>query len=317
MLPRMGSEDAGAASERRAAWLEACCAGFALLGVVLPLAYDAPLFAPWRAGLEALLTDPASARGTPTLGLLLGITGGSIAGKWVAHLAIVRCALRRRLRWARYASIAGLLSWFLLDSAVSISEGALFNVLWVNLAPLLVFGVPLLAAARRDDGPTPPARRSRGLRRAALAVQVAMAVGALSGVVIAAGPDTIAFAPWRAALADAHFGGGAIPHDALVIARVLFGPIGGTVLAQFVLLAAIARFAIARGEAWGAPACAASLLAWFAVDAGWSFAHDAAFNAWMVDVPTLLLTLPPLAWAAREVARARARPAGAGAHDPV
>lgn len=303
--------------DARAAWLEACCVAFVLLGALLPVAYGSPAFAAWRAGLESLVGRDEVASARPTLDLLLGITGGSIAGKWVVHLALVRFGIRRRLRWARDASLAGLVAWFALDSAVSIARGALFNVIWVNLLPLVVFGAPLALGGSRDVRVLPPIETPPRLRRASRVLLAALVLGAGSGFVIALGGETILFAPWREGLSAAHFGGQTIPPATSEAALVFFGPIGGAVLGQFVLLAMIARHAIPRGEPWAWKACAASIGAWFLIDTGWDLVHGGLFNVLMVNVPTLLLTVPPLAWVALETRAARAQIAAAAARGSV
>ncbi|MCA9644347.1 MAG: hypothetical protein KC492_26815, partial [Myxococcales bacterium] len=71
-----------------------------------------------------------------TAKLLLGILGGSIAGKWVAaaYVVVRGGAFAKRTLWV------GLLSWFLIDSFVSARHGAWFNIWMINIVPLVLTG---------------------------------------------------------------------------------------------------------------------------------------------------------------------------------
>ena len=54
---------------------------------------------------------------------------------------------KRRERWSYVALWAGLLSWFVIDSAVSLFYGAVYNVTLINLVALVSIGLPLLMTA--------------------------------------------------------------------------------------------------------------------------------------------------------------------------
>lgn len=274
-------------------WLGVVCVAFVVLGAVLPWAYETAVFAMYRDALEAALGDPGEAL-APARTLLFGITGGSIVGKWIAHLALVEAFVRTRSEWAWRANIVGLVSWFALDSIVSIAHGAWWNLAYVNTVPLFVFG-GLLVRARREivdhaDPPEPSATR----RPIALA-RIAMGAGAVSGLVIAFGGTTALFGPWRTAFEVL-----VSPTDraaALHLFATLLGPIGGTTFAHFVMLALLLRHdrAPRRAIAWAA----ASIIAWAVVDSTWSLLAGGAFNVAMVNAPACAMTLLPLVWAWR------------------
>jgi len=158
-----------------------------LLGALLPLAYASPIFASYRAAIAVALGDPVIP-GSETARLVVGITGGSIAGKWMAHWAVVRWGVRARRRWALQATVASLLTWFVVDSISSLIAGAWANVAMVNLLPLLVVG-PLVwrLAPSCDQPPSPPAPGAAGPARLAFAVAL---VGIASGLMIAFALDS-------------------------------------------------------------------------------------------------------------------------------
>lgn len=59
----------------------------------------------------------------------------------------------------------------------------------------------------------------------------------------------------------------------------------------------------AAGERWVLGAVASSMLGWFIVDATASVVHDAWFNVWLIDVPSLLALALPWWLALRSHAR--------------
>ncbi|MEL6615822.1 MAG: hypothetical protein AAFQ43_08795, partial [Bacteroidota bacterium] len=79
---------------------------------------------------------------------VMGPLGGTIAGSYALQAFIAAVPFARRERWAWWATLVGMLVWFVTDSTLSISHGAAFNVLQINLMPLLVFGPPLAATRR-------------------------------------------------------------------------------------------------------------------------------------------------------------------------
>jgi hypothetical protein len=273
--------------------LAATAVAFVALGLVLPLAIDTPPFALYRDALEAEVgrVEPR------TRMLLLGITGGSIAGKWVAHLALVG-ALARGERWARRASLAGLASWFVLDSAVSLAHGAWWNVAYVNVVPLVTFGALVAMTHGADTGAPPEVVRGSPAWWALLAA----AIGATSGLVIALGGSSALFEPWRAALGEAHHGG-PLPSTAARFAATFFGPIGGSTFAQFLILGALARERVSRGDLRALDWTLASFFAWFVPDCAWSLGSGGLFNVLLVNLPFAAVLLPPLAWARWKLAR--------------
>jgi uncharacterized membrane protein len=78
-------------------------------------------------------------------GFLMGPLGGTIAGSYLIQTFIVAVPFQRREAWAWHAILWPMLLWFCVDSAVSALHGAYFNIVQINLMPLVVFGIPLIA----------------------------------------------------------------------------------------------------------------------------------------------------------------------------
>jgi len=75
---------------------------------------------------------------------LFGIIGGTIVGFHLLMVLISENAFKRKEPWAWWAMLLGLLSWFLIDSSISLFYGALHNVVIINLVALILIGLPLL-----------------------------------------------------------------------------------------------------------------------------------------------------------------------------
>lgn len=84
----------------------------------------------------------------------VGLLGATTAGFFVLFHFIARHAYARGEAWSHRALTLGLLTWFFIDSAFSLWMNASFNVFIVNLACLLIIGVPLLMSRRlfRETG---------------------------------------------------------------------------------------------------------------------------------------------------------------------
>lgn len=296
------------AHERVSRWLEMACLGFVALGVLLPVAYASPLFAVYRAAIVAVSGDASRIDG-PTARLVVGITGGSIAGKWLAHWAVVRFGVRARYAWAYRATLAGLVSWFVVDSVSSLVAGAWANVVMVNLVPLLVVG-PLawrlrVTCARADS---PRDASHRGTARFAVGTAVA---GIVAGGLIAFALETPLFAPWWSGLADAHFHGAVVPTSVRALVRFFAGPIGGSTVGMSVLLALNARHAIAAGQVWAPRWSLLAVFAWAVTDSAYSALAGAVFNVFMVNLPYVAIASVPLVWAmVRDASRVRGQRSG-------
>jgi len=293
-LPALPGAPALKTGRAVARWIELVSWFFVAFGLLLPFVFHSAAFSLYRDALVrwAYGADSIAPADHELFGLMLGITGGSIAGKWIVHALLARGPLAEGRPWARDLSLRGLGAWFILDSVASLAVGATFNVWMINLLPLALVGMPLTAAYRsfdvRDDGAAGPGTAlARACRWTAL-------FGASTGLVIAFGGGTPAFALWFRALELAQYAGASIDESTRRAAMAFFGPIGGCTFAQFVMLAGW----IGHDRALRRPAAAGavSIAAWFAIDSGYGLASAGLFNILMINVPALAVTLPP--WAA-------------------
>lgn len=93
---------------------------------------------------------------------LFGIIGGTIVGFHALMIMISEHAFRRREPWAYRALWLGLLSWFAIDSGITLYYGAIHNLVMINLVALVLIGLPLVFTYRFFSSPPlrqePPAR---------------------------------------------------------------------------------------------------------------------------------------------------------------
>ncbi len=298
-------EDPGAGDGARSAAphvslraLRIACGALAVLGAALPLS---ALSSAFSASLEAGSGAPVDRRTTM---LMLGITGGSHAGRWLAQLALV-AHLERAERWAWRASLAGVGAALLVDVVYWLGHGVAWSVVLLDAVPGVLVGGLLLGLGRRatrELPPPPPPRAPQQRAPQQRAVLFVCAVGLLSGLAIAFGGTSVLFDPWRRGLAAAHYGGTSSAHAEELVAQ-FFGSIGGATVAQFAVLGLLARGGVGGGERRALDWILASFLGWFLVDSAWSLAAGGAFNVLLVNLPFAVLALPVLAWA-----RVRAAP---------
>lgn len=281
--------------DRYARWLERVCLAFVGLGVTLPIAFPTPPFAIYRDAVANAVGD-ASVLDLDVARLVAGITGGSIAGKWALHWAVVRFGIRERRRWAWQATMAGLVTWFAVDSSSSLLGAAWANVVMINgLPPLLVLPLAWRLRAHCDREPAAPVSSEAPVARLSIATA---AIGVVSGLAIAFGTSSPLFDAWWVGLSSAQLHGASVPDATRALVRFFAGPIGGSTAGHCVMLALVARHGIAASAPWAARWSAVSVLVWVLTDSAWSFASNGAFNVWLVNVPCAVMLLTPLAWAA-------------------
>ncbi len=75
---------------------------------------------------------------------LFGIIGATIVGYHVLMIMISENAFKKKEPWAYKAMWLGLLSWFCIDSGISIYYGAIHNVVLINVVALVLIGLPLV-----------------------------------------------------------------------------------------------------------------------------------------------------------------------------
>ncbi len=75
---------------------------------------------------------------------LFGIIGGTIVGFHILMIMISENAFKKKEAWAYKTLWLGLLSWFIVDSSITIYYGALHNMVMINLVALVLIGLPLI-----------------------------------------------------------------------------------------------------------------------------------------------------------------------------
>ena len=127
-------------------WLTIWCVAVILFGATLLLGGVPATAAPVMALLDQL-NGAAPLRITPALYFANGVLGGVSVGWGVGTLGAVRVAAdlgdqgSRLWRW----TAAGVVTWFVTDSTLSITTGFGLNVI-PNILFLVTFFVPLLAS---------------------------------------------------------------------------------------------------------------------------------------------------------------------------
>ena len=87
---------------------------------------------------------------------LFGIIGGTIVGFHLLMVMISENSFKKKEVWSYKAMWLGLLSWFLIDSGISIFYGAIHNVILINLAALFLIGLPLVMTRKEFQSPQSP-----------------------------------------------------------------------------------------------------------------------------------------------------------------
>lgn len=83
---------------------------------------------------------------------LFGIIGATIVGFHALMIMISENAFKQRERWAYWALWLGLLSWFVIDSGISVYYGAVYNLLLINVVALFLIGLPLVMTRSEFTG---------------------------------------------------------------------------------------------------------------------------------------------------------------------
>ncbi|MFZ1806309.1 MAG: hypothetical protein WAU36_03750 [Cyclobacteriaceae bacterium] len=75
---------------------------------------------------------------------LFGIIGATIVGFHILMIMISENSFKKKEPWAYKALWFGLISWFCIDSGISVYYGAIHNVIIINIVALLLIGLPLI-----------------------------------------------------------------------------------------------------------------------------------------------------------------------------
>lgn len=130
-------------------WLFVCAVGIVAFGLLMAFFNPMPLFALFNRQIDPVFWG-ASQPPESFLAFrnwVYRVWGATIAGWGVMVAFLVHVPFRRRERWAWGALTAGLLTWYVLDTAFSLAAGVLFNALFNTLLALL-FAPPLALTYR-------------------------------------------------------------------------------------------------------------------------------------------------------------------------
>lgn len=82
--------------------------------------------------------------------------------------------------------------------------------------------------------------------------------------------------------------------EAQKVVSFTVGPLGATVAGYFLMVHMLARFALARREAWAYWTIVGALLLWFILDSAASLFHGMLANVLIVNIPCLIIMGLPL-----------------------
>lgn len=121
---------------------------FFLFGVamVMCLAFGDRVLLPGFVDLTYLPFDGAQTLQDDSARVLGAISGGLLAGLGAMMWMVTREVYAKDPNIGQHILLTGIISWFIIDSAGSLSVGAWFNVV-MNLAYLAIVLVPLIAAS--------------------------------------------------------------------------------------------------------------------------------------------------------------------------
>ena len=117
-----------------------------IIGLVIAFSGDTKLFEFYNERIEWSFFGgkPLSEETLQLKKWLFGIIGGTIVGYHTLMIYLIKNAFATRQRWVWEGITISLLSWFIIDSTLSIYFGAYFNVIVINLFALITIGIPLL-----------------------------------------------------------------------------------------------------------------------------------------------------------------------------
>lgn len=128
-------------------WLLAVNLIAVCIGVLIAFAGNSFLFAPHNEGTKALFFsgDDIPADMLNLKNWLFGIIGATVAGFHLLIVFITKYAFANKQKWARNAICLAMLTWFAIDTGISLYFGAFYNVYLINIPSLALVCLPLIA----------------------------------------------------------------------------------------------------------------------------------------------------------------------------
>jgi hypothetical protein len=121
-------------------WLVAASGFVVLFGFVLLFFGDDLFLDP---PLDALASEDRAFQSW-----VYGVLGAVMVGWGILLLYVAYVPFRRGERWAWHSLFLALVVWYVLDTGASLYHGVYLNAAF-NTGFLVIFGIPLLASARR------------------------------------------------------------------------------------------------------------------------------------------------------------------------
>ena len=117
---------------------------------------------------------------------------------------------------------------------------------------------------------------------------------ALFGIIVAYFGDSLIFSIYNSYLTQTFWQSDVIPTNIREFKSFIYGPLGGTITGQYVMMLFIVYYPFRKKEAWAWYAIAFSHLFWFIIDSSISIYYKAYFNFIFVNLFTILVIGPPL-----------------------
>lgn len=125
-------------------WLVVVALLNVVIGLLLALTSIGSTLTVMLFGWSPAALPPVTAEGENLVRFFFGLIGGIMAGWGLALAAIAHVPFRRGERWAWITIAASIVTWFLVDSAMSAATGVYANVIG-NVGFLVLFEIPLVA----------------------------------------------------------------------------------------------------------------------------------------------------------------------------
>ncbi len=121
-----------------------------VVGLLVAFFGDSVLFELYNRGSREVFFDgsPLPENALAMKKWLFGVIGGATVGFHTLAIFIIRFAFLKKERWAWFALWSGLISWFLIDSTLSVWHGAYYNIYLINLVAFFLIATPLMATGK-------------------------------------------------------------------------------------------------------------------------------------------------------------------------
>ncbi len=132
--------------DRWCQWLLYSSLFFVGFGFVTAVAPNLAGIGIWSSKVDAIFfPDRVHPNAVALRSFMMALLGATTVGMYLLQTFVVAGPFRNRELWAWHAIVWSNLAWFLLDSGLSLLHGVSFNIYTINMFPLLLLGIPLVA----------------------------------------------------------------------------------------------------------------------------------------------------------------------------